>query len=148
MPLQMEKLNPCSKYLWMNSRFYMYEFEKMVNIHLSIMVVTGDLGMLVSATWKGLAIKSSYDLLLPFLLFILLPLCVSSLFLCTALIFPWICFLYLMYIRFPFLVLSSFHHSFGRVAVATTANSLVFCGCISPAADTLLEQQQNKKILK
>lgn len=49
MPLQMEKLNPCLKYLWMNSSFYMSQFEKMGNIHLSIMVLTGDLGMLVLA---------------------------------------------------------------------------------------------------
>lgn len=49
----------------------MSELEKVGISSLSMMVAIGDLGMFVALTGTGLAVKSSYTFLLPFLLFVL-----------------------------------------------------------------------------
>lgn len=58
----------------------MSESDRVGNISLSMIVAIGDLGMFVPLTGTGLAVKSLYALLLPFLLFALLSLHSASLF--------------------------------------------------------------------
>ena len=80
MPLQTEKIDPCSKHLWMNSSLCISEFQRVGNMRLSMMVAIGDLGIFVPLTRTGLAFKSLCAFPLPFLLFVLLSLHSASLF--------------------------------------------------------------------
>ena len=123
----------------------MSEFERVGNTRLSVMAAVGELGLFVPLTGTGLAVKSVNALLLPFLLFVLLSLGSASLF-CPN--FPESLFAPARVCSIPVLTLSSFHHGFRRVAGTLTPNSLAFCVSFCPPPDTVLEQYQNKKMLK